>query len=253
MEAERREKINMEEQFRCLMEQGLEDFSLGLSDRQLSQFYEYYQLLIQWNKVMNLTAITEMEEVVTKHFVDSLALVKVMDRESLERMRVLDLGTGAGFPGIPLKIAFPDMRMTLLDSLNKRIKFLDEVIGSLGLRGILGIHGRAEDYGRDGEYRERFDLCVSRAVANLATLSEYCIPFVRIGGYFVPYKSGNVQDEITQAKGALKLLGGRAEDVAEFVLPGTNMSRSLIKIRKTEGTAKGYPRKAGVPGKEPLH
>lgn len=253
MEAERREKINMEERFRSLMERGLEEFSLGLSDRQLSQFYEYFQLLIQWNKVMNLTAITEMEEVVTKHFVDSLALVKVMDRESFEGMRVLDLGTGAGFPGIPLKIAFPDMRMTLLDSLNKRIKFLDQVIGSLGLKGILGIHGRAEDYGRDGEYRETFDLCVSRAVANLATLSEYCIPFVKIGGYFVPYKSGNVQDEISQAKGALKLLGGRAEDVVEFVLPGSYMDRSLIRIRKTEGTAKRYPRKAGMPGKEPLH
>ena len=243
----------MDERFRSLMEQGLEEFSVGLSDRQLNQFYEYYQMLLQWNKVMNLTAITEMEEVVTKHFVDSLALVKVMDRKSLEGMRVLDLGTGAGFPGSPLKIVFPDMSMILLDSLNKRIKFLDEVIGCLGLKGIRGIHGRAEEYGRDGEYRERFDLCVSRAVANLATLSEYCIPFVRIGGYFVPYKSGNVQDEISQAKGALKLLGGRVEDIAEFMLPGSKMSRALIKIRKTDGTAKRYPRKAGMPGKEPLH
>ena len=243
----------MKERFRDLMEQGLGEYSIGLSDRQMNQFYEYYQLLLQWNKVMNLTAITELEEVVTKHFVDSLALVKVLDREILDGMKVLDLGTGAGFPGIPIKITFPGVKMVLLDSLNKRIKFLDEVIERLGLEDIRVIHGRAEDYGRDGQYREMFDLCVSRAVANLATLSEYCIPFVRIGGYFVPYKSGNVQDEISQAKGALKLLGGRVEDIAEFMLPGSKMSRALIKIRKTDGTAKRYPRKAGMPGKEPLH
>ncbi len=243
----------MKERFRDLMEQGLGEYSIGLSDRQMNQFYEYYQLLLQWNKVMNLTAITELEEVVTKHFVDSLALVKVLDREILDGMKVLDLGTGAGFPGIPIKITFPGVKMVLLDSLNKRIKFLDEVIERLGLEDIRGIHGRAEDYGRDGQYREMFDLCVSRAVANLATLSEYCIPFVKIGGFFIPYKSGNVQEEIDQAKGALKLLGGRMEARAEFMLPGSDMSRMLFKIKKIEGTAKRYPRKAGMPGKEPLH
>lgn len=243
----------MKERFRDLMEQGLGEYSIGLSDRQMNQFYEYYQLLLQWNKVMNLTAITELEEVVTKHFVDSLALVKVLDREILDGMKVLDLGTGAGFPGIPIKITFPGVKMVLLDSLNKRIKFLDEVIERLGLEDIRVIHGRAEDYGRDGQYREMFDLCVSRAVANLATLSEYCIPFVKIGGFFIPYKSGNVQEEIDQAKGALKLLGGRMEARAEFMLPGSDMSRMLFKIKKIEGTAKRYPRKAGMPGKEPLH
>lgn len=243
----------MKERFRDLMEQGLGEYSIGLSDRQMNQFYEYYQLLLQWNKVMNLTAITELEEVVTKHFVDSLALVKVLDREILDGMKVLDLGTGAGFPGIPIKITFPGVKMVLLDSLNKRIKFLDEVIERLGLEDIRVIHGRAEDYGRDGQYREMFDLCVSRAVANLATLSEYCIPFVKIGGFFIPYKSGNVQEEIDQAKGALKLLGGRMEARAEFMLPGSDMSRMLLKIKKIEGTAKRYPRKAGMPGKEPLH
>ena len=243
----------MTESFVLQMNRELQSLGIALTDQQMDQFFQYYEFLVEKNKVMNLTAITEEHEVVTKHFVDSLALVKVMDRKSLEGMRVLDLGTGAGFPGIPLKIVFPDMSMILLDSLNKRIKFLDEVIGCLGLKGIRGIHGRAEEYGRDGKYRERFDLCVSRAVANLATLSEYCIPFVRIGGYFVPYKSGNVQDEISQAKGALKLLGGRVEDIAEFMLPGSKMSRALIKIRKTDGTAKRYPRKAGMPGKEPLH
>ena len=243
----------MKERFRDLMEQGLGEYSIGLSDRQMNQFYEYYQLLLQWNKVMNLTAITELEEVVTKHFVDSLALVKVLDREILDGMKVLDLGTGAGFPGIPIKITFPGVKMVLLDSLNKRIKFLDEVIERLGLEVIRVVHGRAEDYGRDGQYREMFDLCVSRAVANLATLSEYCIPFVKIGGFFIPYKSGNVQEEIDQAKGALKLLGGRMEARAEFMLPGSDMSRMLLKIKKIEGTAKRYPRKAGMPGKEPLH
>lgn len=243
----------MEDKFRNLMEQELEEYSVHLSERQMDQFYGYYQLLLQWNKVMNLTAITELEEVVTKHFVDSLALVKVMDRQGFDGIRVLDLGTGAGFPGVPLKIAFPNMSMVLLDSLNKRIKFLNEVVEKLGILDISCIHGRAEDYGRDSNYREGFDLCVSRAVANLSTLSEYCVPFVKIGGYFVPYKSGNVQEEIGQAKGALKLLGGKVEAVEEFMLPGSDMGRTLIKIKKTEGTAKRYPRKAGLPGKEPLH
>lgn len=242
----------MEERFRDLLCQELEEYEICLSEGQINQFYEYYRLLLQWNKVMNLTAITELEEVVTKHFVDSLSLVKIVDREILDEMRVLDLGTGAGFPGIPLKIVFPHMDMVLLDSLNKRIKFLNEVIDCLGLHNIRGIHGRAEDYGRDGTYRETFDLCVSRAVANLSTLSEYCIPFVKTGGYFIPYKSGNAKEEIDQAKGALKMLGGKVEGVKEFFLPGSDMGRTLIKIRKTEKTSKRYPRKAGMPGKEPL-
>lgn len=242
----------MEQKFRVLMEQGLREFSIELSEKQIDQFYKYYRLLLQWNEVMNLTAITQLEEVVTKHFVDSLSLVKTVDRGALSELSVLDLGTGAGFPGIPLKIAFPSIKMVLMDSLNKRIKFLNDVIGKLELHDIYAVHGRAEDYGRDDEYREQFDLCVSRAVANLSTLSEYCIPFVKIEGIFVSYKSGNVDEELRQSKGALEMLGGRIESVEEFLLPGSDMGRTLIKIKKIKTTSKKYPRKAGIPGKEPL-
>lgn len=242
----------MEEKFRILMEQGLHEFSIELSEKQINQFYKYYELLLQWNKVMNLTAITELEEVVMKHFIDSLALVKIVDRENINEMQVLDVGTGAGFPGIPLKIVFPHMNIILLDSLNKRIKFLFDVIEKLELTYISAIHGRAEDYGKNVEYREKFDLCISRAVANLSTLAEYCMPFVKIGGYFVSYKSVGVVEEIEQAKGALKILGGKIDKITEFVLPESDLERMLIKIEKVEKTSKKYPRKAGLPGKEPL-
>lgn len=238
--------------FQTWMKEELGELEIALTDQQLEQFYRYYELLVEWNKVMNLTAITEMEDVVTKHFVDSLSLVKaVKDLETAE-YRVLDLGTGAGFPGIPLKIAFPNLQITLLDSLNKRIKFLNEVISQLGLRKIEAIHGRAEDYGRDKEYRETYDFCVSRAVANLATLSEYCMPYVKIGGVFVPYKSGKLEEELVQAKGAVKLLGGKVEDVIAFTLPKADADRTFVVIRKMEGTSRKYPRKAGLPSKEPL-
>lgn len=242
----------MREELEKKMVQGMEKLSVVLSDTQMRQFEQYFQLLTEWNKVMNLTAITELDDVVTKHFVDSVSLVKALDRNEICDKKILDLGTGAGFPGIPLKIVFPDIRMCLMDSLNKRIKFLNEVIGVLGLKEIEAVHGRAEDYGRDREYREKFDVCVSRAVANLSTLSEYCIPFVKLGGCFVSYKSGKAEEEIRNAKAAWKLLGGKLEDVVEFSLPGSDMERILVKVRKTEGTNKRYPRKAGLPGKEPL-
>ena len=188
----------MTEMFEKLMNEGLEGLSLTLSEKQKEQFYQYYELLIEWNKVMNLTAITELDEVVTKHFVDSLLLVKVIPDLDTKAYKCIDVGTGAGFPGIPLKIAFPNLDMTLLDSLNKRVGFLNEVISKLGLEKIQAVHGRAEDYGRNGAYREQFDLCVSRAVANMSTLSEYCIPFVAKGGAFVPYKSGKVEEEVKE-------------------------------------------------------
>lgn len=229
---------------------GLADLGVELTEFQTDQFLHYYELLIEKNKVMNLTAITEFQEVIEKHFIDSLTLVKAIP--DLKDQKVLDLGTGAGFPGIPLKIAFPDLDMVLLDSLNKRVLFLNDVIHGLGLKGITAIHGRAEETARKKEFRQQFDLCVSRAVSNLASLSEYCIPFVRIGGYFVSYKSADADEEIFQAKKAVFLMGGKIEKVIKFQLPESDQGRSLVCIRKEKGTPGTYPRKAGIPAKKPI-
>lgn len=227
---------------------------IQLDSEQTDQFFEYYELLIEWNKVMNLTAITDYKEVVKKHFVDSLSIIKAMDIETLQTKNksVIDIGTGAGFPGIPLKVVFPELRVTLLDSLNKRIKFLNEVIEKLTLNNIEAIHGRAEDFAKQTKYREQYDICVSRAVANLSTLSEYSLPFVKIEGYFISYKAENIEEEIENSKHAVVTLGGEIEEIVKFNLPDTDIKRTIIKIKKKKMTNKKYPRKSGTPSKEPL-
>ena len=228
----------------------LEKLNIHLNEKQVYQFVKYYEMLIETNKVMNLTAITDFDEVIDKHFVDSLALIQAIDLN--KELKVIDVGTGAGFPGIPLKIAFPELDILLLDSLNKRIHFLDQVISELGLENIQTIHGRAEDFGKNPLYREKFDLCVSRAVANLSTLSEYCVPFVQVDGYFISYKSGKVQEELDASRHAVDILGGKVEKCLNYALADTDMERSLVVIHKLKPTKKAYPRKAGKPSKEPL-
>lgn len=229
---------------------GLEALGITCSEKQIHQFLTFYEMLTEKNKVMNLTAITEFQDVIEKHFLDSLSLAE--NRNLNQKLKVIDLGTGAGFPGIPLKIAFPELELVLMDSLNKRILFLKEVIEELGLSGITAVHGRAEEMAVQPDYREKFDLCVSRAVANLASLSEYCIPFVKVGGNFVSYKSAEVEEEVQQAKKAIHVLGGKVVNVHKFTLPGTEVSRSLVQIEKQKKTPKGYPRKSGTPSKSPI-
>lgn len=228
---------------------------ISLSEEQYQKFIRYYELLTEWNQWMNLTAITDYGEVVLKHFTDSLSLVKVFSDSAFlsdKKLSVIDVGTGAGFPAIPLKIAFPNLQITMLDSLQKRIKFLNEVIAGLQLDGITALHGRAEDMAKQRGLREQFDLCVSRAVARLVSLSEYCLPFVKKNGYFIPYKSEKTESELAEAEHALSVLGGKVIREAEFYLPGSDIFRKLIVIEKIKTTPLKYPRKAGLPTKEPL-
>lgn len=227
---------------------GLSNLNIDLTEKQIEQFLKYYEILVETNKVMNLTAITEFDEVIEKHFLDSLSLVRVFDLN--RNVKILDLGTGAGFPGIPLKIAFPEINIVLADSLNKRVKFLNEVVDTLQLKQVETVHGRAEELARNKKYREQFDLCTSRAVANLSSLSEYCIPFVKEGGKFISYKSGEIEEEVDQAKRAIHVLGGKLDQVYKFDLH--EQKRSFVIIEKVKKTPSVYPRKAGTPTKEPL-
>lgn len=233
-----------------ILEQGCAQLDISLDDIQKKQFTDFYEFLVEKNKVMNLTGITDFQEVLVKHFLDSLSCVKAMDMKKVKSM--IDVGTGAGFPGVPLKIAFPHLEACLLDSLKKRVNFLEETFRLLDLKDIKAVHGRAEEYARNRDYRESFDLCVSRAVSNLATLAEYCLPYVKKGGYFISYKSGAVKEEAQQAEKAVKVLGGKIKDIIYFSLPDSEIQRSLVVIEKISPCPGRYPRKAGTPQKEPI-
>lgn len=233
-----------------LLINGIKELGIEITNRQVEQFLKYYEMLVEKNKVMNLTSIVDLDEVIVKHFIDSLLVVKTIDMNKFNTM--IDVGTGAGFPGIPLKIMFPNLKVVLLDSLNKRLKFLDSIIAELQLTDISTIHGRAEDIGKDIEYREKFDVCVSRAVANLSTLSEYCIPFISVGGEFISYKSEFSEEEKKDAEKAINLLGGSIKKSVIVELPYSEINRSFIFIDKKNKTPNKYPRKAGLPSKKPI-
>ena len=228
--------------------QKLNEFDIKINDEQIKSFEKYMNLLLEWNEKINLTAITQPEEVKLKHFVDSLTVLKYINDDD----KVIDIGTGAGFPGIPLKIMNENTKITLLDSLNKRINFLNIVIETLNLRNIQAIHGRAEEIARNKLYREKYDVAVSRAVANLSTLTEYMLPFVKVGGKCICMKGANVNEELEKAQNAIKELGGEIERVDNFYLSDNDNERNIIVIKKVKETNPKYPRKAGTPSKEPL-
>lgn len=221
---------------------------IELTKRQVDQFNLYYELLVEKNKVMNLTAITEYNDAVKKHFVDSMMIYRNLDMSMVATL--CDVGTGAGFPGIPLKITYPHLHLTLVDSVGKRVAFLAEVVDKLGLENVETIHSRTEDLALNPKYREKFDLVTARAVASMNVLSEYCIPYAKINGYFAAYKSGNIMEELDNAKKAIKILGGKVEKTDIFEL--YDMGRSIVLIKKIKNTPKMYPRKAGTPSKNPL-
>lgn len=236
-----------------IFEKNMRSIGIQLSEYQMEQFYKYYSLLIDWNQKINLTSITDIRDVYEKHFLDSSCGVLAIEKYGVsEKLRMIDVGTGGGFPGVPLKIIYPDMHITLLDSLNKRIQFLNEIIQELGLKNIETIHGRAEEMGRHKDFRENYDISVSRAVANLSTLSEYCTPFLNKDGFFISYKSKNVDEELEQSKIALSKLNTMVDNVIQYDLPGTDVARTLVMIKKTGKTPSAYPRKAGTPQKKPL-
>lgn len=230
--------------------QNLNSINIKINDFQISQFLKYYEILVEKNRVMNLTAITEYDDVLLKHFIDSLLCVNVENMNNVNDL--IDVGTGAGFPGIPIKIVFPHINITLMDSLNKRVSWLNEVVNELKLDKIECIHSRAEDLGHNTKYREKYDICVSRAVANLSTLAEYCLPFVKVGGKFLSYKGDNVEQEIETANNGIKLLSSSIVNTLNTVLPNTNIKRSIVVIRKEKCLQNKYPRKSGIPGKQPL-
>ena len=222
--------------------------NVEITDEQISKYYEYMNLLLEWNEKINLTAITKEDEIILKHFIDSMTVIKYIEKNS----EIIDVGTGAGFPGIPIAIMRKDTNLTLLDSLNKRVNFLNEVSYNLNLKNIKNIHGRAEDFGQNKNERENYDIAISRAVANMTTLVEYLIPFVKIGGYCICMKGSEIESEIEQAKYAIKELGGKIEKIDNFYLPDSNIVRNVVIIKKIKETSSKYPRKAGMPSKMPM-
>lgn len=235
------------EEFKSILKEELNGLSINLSETQAERFYNYMKLLIEWNNKINLTAITEEKEIITKHFIDSLIISKYINNNE----KIMDIGTGAGFPGIPLKIMKENVNMDLVDSLNKRIIFLNEVINKLQIKDINAIHSRAEDLARLDKYREKCDIVVSRAVARLNILLEYMMPFVKVGGICICMKGSNI-DELEEAKKAIEILGGKLENIEEITLPNTDIKRHNIIIKKIKNISNEYPRKAGIPTKSPI-
>ena len=233
-----------------ILRQGIEDFGIEASDKMLADFQKYKEILVEWNQKMNLTGIEDEKEVFIKHFLDSVsAVTKGYIKNG---MSLIDVGTGAGFPGMPLRICLPELKVTLLDSLNKRINFLQEVANQLDIDDIEFIHGRAEDFGKSEEYREKFDVATARAVAGLPILMEFCVPFVKVGGYFICLKGPNANLELEESKAAMDTLGIEFIEKIDIKLPDLELNHNILVFKKVKNTPSKYPRKAGMPNKRPL-
>lgn len=242
-------EFNMEEiEFYKYLDQQARKIDIMLSEEQLQKFYKYMKLLLEWNEKINLTAIIEPKEIILKHFIDSLSIIKYIKNKN----SLVDVGTGAGFPGIPIKIVLPEIKVILIDSLNKRITFLNEVISQLDLKYIEAVHSRVEDFARNKEYREKFDVATARAVAQLPIILEYLIPLTKVKGNIICMKGNKIDEEIKKSKKAISVLGGNLEKIDNFYLPDTDIERNIIIVNKVEKTSSKYPRKAGIPSKNPI-